>query len=264
MTRTIWDKCQVSDKRFVFPRETWGDSSWPRAIRQKQTICLNEPSTLTPEGHISIERHISLPIIHQGEVIGLFQIANKETDYTEEDIYLLEMIGGAVAPVLDARLKRERQEASRKQAEEQLKAYQAELEDKVRLLEAQQATIRELSTPVIQVWEGVLMLPLIGVVDSSRARQIMETLLTSIVETQSEIVILDISGVPLVDMAVANHLIKTVQAAQMLGARGIVTGLSPKVAQTVVELGVELTGITTRANLRAGLEMALGIVEREG
>ena len=154
--------------------------------------------------------------------------------------------------------------AEKKRAEEQIKAYQVELEDKVRLLEAQQAAIHELSTPVIQVWEGVLMLPLIGVVDSNRARQIMETLLTSIVETRSEIVILDISGVPLVDMAVANHLIKTVQAAQMLGARGIVTGLSPKVAQTVVELGVELTGITTRANLRAGLEMALGIVEREG
>ncbi len=148
----------------------------------------------------------------------------------------------------------------RRRTEERIKTYQAELEDKVRLLEAQQAAIRELSTPVIQVWEGILVLPIVGAVDSARVRQIMETLLTRIVETQSAIVILDITGVPTVDTAVANHLIKTVQAARMLGARSIVTGLSPKVAQTVVELGVELTGITTCANLRAGLETALAML----
>ncbi len=150
--------------------------------------------------------------------------------------------------------------SERQRMEEQLKANQAELEEKVRMLETQQAAIRELSTPVIQVWEGILVLPLVGAVDSARVRQIMESLLARIVETQSEIVILDITGVPMVDTAVANHLIKTVQAARMLGARSIVTGLSPKVAQTVVELGVELTGITTCANLRAGLEMALGML----
>lgn len=123
----------------------------------------------------------------------------------------------------------------------------------------QRRAIAELSTPVLQVWEGVLVLPIIGAVDSDRVRQIMEALLTRIVETQSEIVILDITGVPMVDTAVANHLIKTVQAARMLGARSIVTGLSPRVAQTVVELGVDLGDITTCANLRAGLEMALSV-----
>ena len=128
MTRTVWDKCQVPDKRFVFPREIWGCSSWPRAIRQRQTICLNEPSALTPEGHITITRHISLPLIHQNEVVGLIQIANKETDYTEEDIALLEAIGRAIAPVLDARLKRERQE-------ERLKRLLADLERSNRELE---------------------------------------------------------------------------------------------------------------------------------
>ncbi len=158
----------------------------------------------------------------------------------------------------DAATRRER-----RKADEKLKAYQAELEEKVRLLEAQRAAIRELSTPVIQVWEGILVLPIVGTVDSDRARQIMESLLTRIVETQSEIVILDITGVPMVDTAVANHLIMTVQAAKMLGARSIVTGLSPRIAQTIVELGVDLGGIATCANLRAGLEMALGSVKRE-
>jgi len=117
MTRTVWDKCQVPDKTFIFPKETWGDSSWPQAIREKRTICLNEQSTKTPRGHIAISRHISLPIIHQENVVGLLQVANKETDYNDEDIFLLETIGRTIAPVLNARLEKERQEKARKKAE---------------------------------------------------------------------------------------------------------------------------------------------------
>jgi PAS domain S-box-containing protein len=132
MTRTVWDKCQVPDKRSVFPRETWGESSWPRAVREKRTICLNEPSTLTPEGHLAITRHISLPLIHQGEVVGLIQVANKESDYTPEDVALLETLGGSIAPVLEARLKRERQETARKQAEQGIRQLNADLERRVR------------------------------------------------------------------------------------------------------------------------------------
>ncbi|MEW6359329.1 MAG: GAF domain-containing protein [Planctomycetota bacterium] len=107
MTRHIWNQCQIPDKKIVFPREMWGQSIWPRAIRQKKTLYTNEPSTLTPKGHIRITRNISVPIIHQGEVIGLIQVANKESDYTEEDIHLLETIGGYVAPILSARLQRD-------------------------------------------------------------------------------------------------------------------------------------------------------------
>ena len=128
MTRTIWDQCQVPDKTFVFPRETWGDSSWPRAIREKRTIRLNELSAKTPEGHIPMERHISMPLIHQGEVVGLVQVANKETDYTDEDAALLETIGWTIAPVLEARLNRERQEAARKRALADLERSNKELE----------------------------------------------------------------------------------------------------------------------------------------
>ena len=110
MTRQIWDKCRVPEKTIIFPRETWGDSSWPRAIREKRMIYTNEPSAGIPEGHVDIQRHISLPILFQGEVIGLFQVANKETDYTEADIVKLETIAGFVAPVLNARLQRQRHE----------------------------------------------------------------------------------------------------------------------------------------------------------
>jgi len=122
MTRTIWDKCAVSDKDIVFPRDTWGDSIWPRSIREKKTLFLNELSTKTPEGHIPILRNISLPIIHQGEPIGLIHVANKETDYDEKDIHLLETIGGAIAPILNARLERDKQERKRKQADEALRS----------------------------------------------------------------------------------------------------------------------------------------------
>ncbi len=110
MTPQIWDKCQVPEKRMRFPRETWGDSGWPRAIREKRSVCSNEPSTSVPEGHVGIQRHICVPILLQGEVIGLFQVANKETDYTETDIHTLEAIAGHVAPLLSARLRRERAE----------------------------------------------------------------------------------------------------------------------------------------------------------
>jgi PAS domain S-box-containing protein len=132
MTRTVWDKCEVPDKRILFPRETWGDSSWPRAIRQKRTICLNETSTRTPEGHIPITKHINLPLIHQGEVVGLIAVANKDTDYTDEDVALLETIGGAIAPVLDARLRRETQEVARRRAEEALQESEARYQALIR------------------------------------------------------------------------------------------------------------------------------------
>lgn len=124
MTRHIWDKCQVPDKTFIFPREEWGHSSWPQAIRGKKIICTNEASTNIPSGHIGIQRQIALPLILQGEVIGLFQVANKETNYTEADIRLLKNIGEQVAPILGARLRR-------KQADEEIKMLNTELEQRV-------------------------------------------------------------------------------------------------------------------------------------
>lgn len=117
MTRHIWEQCQVPDKDFVFPRETWGNSIWPRALREKRTLYDNTPSTLTPPGHIQIERNVCVPIIYGGDVIGLVHVANKETDYTEADIRLMETLGQNIAPILNARLQRDRQEKGRRRAE---------------------------------------------------------------------------------------------------------------------------------------------------
>jgi PAS domain S-box-containing protein len=122
--RPIRDKCQVPEKMIRFPQETWVDSSWPRALREKRTIHSNEPSANVPEGHVGIQRHISMPILFQGEAIGLFQVANKATDYAEADLRTLEAIAGHVAPLLRARLRRER-------AQKALRTLNAELEQRV-------------------------------------------------------------------------------------------------------------------------------------
>jgi len=111
MTGMVLDKFQIIDEISVFPREQWGDSSWPKAIGQRQTIVMNEPSTDTPKGRIPITRHVSMPLIHKDVVIGLIQVANKDSDYTNKDVELLEMMGRTISPVLEARLKKERQDA---------------------------------------------------------------------------------------------------------------------------------------------------------
>ena len=124
MTRQIWDKCQVPDKTFVFPRATWGGSSWVRAIREKKANYSNAVSAKTPAGHVTVTRHINVPILFQGEVIGHFAVANKETDYTEADLGTLEAIAGQVAPLLSTRLLRERAQASLQKSESRLRETQ--------------------------------------------------------------------------------------------------------------------------------------------
>jgi rsbT co-antagonist protein RsbR len=113
----------------------------------------------------------------------------------------------------------------------------------------QQEEMLELSTPVVKLWDGILALPLIGTLDSSRTQVVMESLLHKIVETGSEIAIIDITGVPTVDTLVAQHLMKTVTAARLMGAECIISGIRPQIAATIVHLGVDLSNITTKASL---------------
>lgn len=124
-------------------------------------------------------------------------------------------------------------------------------------MELQKRTLSELSTPVIKVYENVLVLPLVGAIDTERAKRIMEELLLGITRHQAELVIIDITGVPVVDTAVANHLIQTIKAARLLGARSILVGISGEVAQALVHLQIDLSGVVTRSNLQAGIEYAL-------
>ncbi|WAS96218.1 STAS domain-containing protein [Nannocystis punicea] len=136
-------------------------------------------------------------------------------------------------------------------------ARTAELSAHLRLLREQQQSIRELSTPVIRLWEGILALPLIGMIDAERAAQIMENLLSAIVQQRASQVILDVTGVPVIDADVASHLFKSVGAAGLLGVHCIVVGISPKMAQTLVDLDVDFARVTTAPSLQEGLRQAL-------
>ena len=135
-----------------------------------------------------------------------------------------------------------------------VKAFQKTRED---VIARQQEEMLELSTPVVKLWEGVLALPMIGTLDSARTQVVMESLLQRIVETGSEIAIIDITGVPTVDTLVAQHLLKTVTAIRLMGADCIISGVRPQIAQTIVHLGVDLQGVTTKATLADALSLAL-------
>lgn len=121
----------------------------------------------------------------------------------------------------------------------------------------QQQEMLELSTPVVRLWEGVLALPLIGTLDSERTQVVMENLLQKIVDTGSAIAIIDITGVPIVDTLVAQHLLKTVAAARLMGADCIISGIRPQIAQTIIHLGVDLTNVTTKATMADAFAVAL-------
>jgi rsbT co-antagonist protein RsbR len=125
------------------------------------------------------------------------------------------------------------------------------------VISRQQQDMLELSTPVVKLWHGVLALPLIGTLDSERTQVVMESLLQQIVDTGADIAIIDITGVPLVDTLVAQHLLKTVAAARLMGADCIISGIRPQIAQTIVHLGVELGDVVTKATLADAFAVAL-------
>lgn len=139
--------------------------------------------------------------------------------------------------------------------------FEAYMRGREDIISRQTDEISEISTPVIRVWDGVVALPIIGTLDSSRTQIVMENLLQQIVDSGSSIAILDISGVPAVDSLVAQHLIKTVSATRLMGAECIISGIRPEIAQTVVHLGIDLTGIITKASLASALKTAFDMLQ---
>jgi rsbT co-antagonist protein RsbR len=141
-----------------------------------------------------------------------------------------------------------------KMAQWTVTTYQQSREE---IIQRQQQDLLELSTPVIKLWEGVLAVPMIGTLDSSRTQTVMETLLQRIVETGATLAIIDITGVPTVDTLVAQHLLKTVSAIRLMGAECVISGIRPQIAQTIVHLGIDLEGIASKASLADALALAL-------
>jgi rsbT co-antagonist protein RsbR len=134
-----------------------------------------------------------------------------------------------------------------------MRTFQQAREEVIR---RQQEELLELSTPVVKLWDGILALPMIGTLDSSRTQVVMEALLQRLVDTGSQTAIIDITGVPTVDTLVAQHLLRTVTAIRLMGADCIISGVRPQIAQTIVHLGVDLQGVTTKANLADALALA--------
>jgi anti-anti-sigma regulatory factor len=217
--------------------------------------------------------------LHVGDQIyGALDIHSLQLEaFSEGDVHILEGIGGNIANALEGALlfeerKRtaERLEVAYAEVEKRVEERTAELQHEIaererlqqEVIDAQQRAIQELTTPIIPVMERIIIVPLIGSIDSARARDMMRMLLEGIKRHRAKIVILDITGVPLVDSGVADHLNKTIQAARLRGAHTIVSGISDAVAETIVDLGLDWNSIETVANLQKGLRAAEAALER--
>jgi anti-anti-sigma regulatory factor len=224
---------------------------------------------LVPPGILPQQESYTLMVqalYFQDEQIGFMLLDGSQRD---GDVYdtLRAQISSALQGALLLRERKQAEEALERayaeveqQVQERTEELRREQEESARLqqevIESQQRAIRELSTPIIPVLEGVIIMPLIGSIDTMRARDVTRNLLAGIGEHRARVVILDITGVPIVDSGVAAHLNKTIQAARLKGARAIVTGISEAVAETIVDLGIDWSGIKTLSDLRTGLRAA--------
>ncbi len=204
-----------------------------------------------PETH----SELALPLRSRDWVMGALTIQSVEVSAFDDDsITIMQMLADNLATAIDnaelyTSLQRELNEREKAEAE------RVHLQKEV--IAAQQRAIQELSTPIIPVLDSIIVLPLIGSVDSLRAKDIMRNLLGGISQYHARIVILDITGVPIVDSGVANHLNKTIKAARLKGAHTIITGISEAVAETIVDLGIDWSDINTLTDLQTGLIFAL-------
>jgi anti-anti-sigma factor len=195
---------------------------------------------------------VQVPLLASGQALGVLGVGSSAPRLPEDELSLIAAFGNQLATaLLRVRMDRERGE--------QVAKLQQAYEQQAKLLDV----VRELSTPVIPVHDRVLVLPLVGTIDSIRSAQIMDALLSAVQRERASVVILDVTGVPVVDSRVANHLLQAARAASLLGARCVLVGISPVVAQTIVALGIDLAGVVTRGNLQAGIAHALELLELE-
>jgi len=215
---------------------------------------------------------LALPLVSRGEAIGALTIQSVQgAAFSEEDISVMQTMADQLANAIANAHLYERVQQAYAEVEQQVRKRTEELrreqEESARLqqevIEAQKRAIQELSTPIIPVMERVIVMPLIGSIDTMRAKDVTRRLLAGIREHHARVVILDITGVPIVDSGVAAYLNKTIQAARLKGARAIVTGVSDAVAETIVDLGIDWSGIETLGDLKTGLRAAMQTREQE-
>ena len=191
-----------------------------------------------PEGHPPMTAFLGVPLKDGNKTIGMIGLGNKESGYDVSDQEAIEAITVAIVEALKS-----------KRAEDTMSRQSQE--------------ILELSTPVIDVWDGIVIAPLIGTLDSERTQRFMEQLLNRIVNTHSSVALVDITGVTAVDTQTAQHLIETITAVRLLGAQVILTGVRPSIAQTIIHLGIDLSDITTHSSMAEGLRIAFKMIDVE-
>jgi DNA-binding LacI/PurR family transcriptional regulator/anti-anti-sigma regulatory factor/putative methionine-R-sulfoxide reductase with GAF domain len=254
-----------------------GDSTVGRCVTEQRACILldvGEEAMHFENPLLSETRsEMALPLVSRGDIIGALAVqSTQEAAFDDEDIVVFQTMADQLAnAIMNARLYEEAQRAYA-EVEQQVRERTAELEREVKereraqadslrlqqeVIEAQRQAIQELSTPVIPIMERIIVMPLVGSIDSMRARDIMRALLAGIRQHRAKVVILDITGVSLVDTGVAGYLNKTIQAARLKGARTIITGISDAVAETVVDLGIDWSSIETVSDLQTGLRAAL-------
>jgi PAS domain S-box-containing protein len=184
--------------------------------------------------------------VKRGERVSHFETARVRKDGEVIDVSL------NVSPILDASGKIIGASTTARDITDQKKMREA--------LTQRAKEILDVSTPVLQVWEGVVVAPFIGTLDTQRAQQFMERLLDKIVETNSSVALLDVTGVPAIDTRTAQHLIETITSVRLLGAQAVLTGVRPAIAQTLAHLGINLADVVTRSSLAAGLRVALDVL----
>jgi anti-anti-sigma regulatory factor len=216
---------------------------WAGPLRTGESVITNDPpnhsdSVGIPEGHPSLTAFLGVALIDRENPFGTIALANKEGGYSEEDKRVVESLSVAVV--------------------ESFRKKRAEL-----AFARQTREILELSTPIIRLWKGIILAPLIGTLDSQRSKLFIERLLEMIVEYSSEVAIIDITGVPAVDTQTAQNIIEAIIAARLLGTQVVMTGVRPSIAQTLIQLGIDLEGIETRSSLEGGMKVAYGMLGLE-
>jgi len=243
-----WETCRMPESQaaiLINNMEIRG--LWGQVIKENRGLYTNDPmnhprSVGLPEGHPPLTAFLGVPLWQGRKVIGMIAVGNKEGGYDDSDLRALRGLSSAIGQALSGK----RAELARVEA--------------ANIIAQQSQEIMELSTPVIQVWEGIVAAPLIGTLDSQRTQQFMERFLEAIVEAKAPVAMVDITGVPTVDTQTAQHLIEAITAARLLGTRVILTGVRPAIAQTLVHLGIDLSEIETQSSLMAGLKLALNML----
>lgn len=161
-------------------------------------------------------------------------------------------LGKGINEMIDSLANEQRQSAE----------YRRDLEEKLATIERQQAAIRELSTPIMEVWDGILCLPIVGIMDTGRSADMTDALLRAVVGTRARCAIIDITGIEVMDTGTADHFIRMAKAVRLLGAECVLTGMNPQIAQTVVHMGVDMEGVTTHRSLRDALHVMTGTGSR--